>query len=104
MALVRGTLTHATVESLCSSYVFHERIDIEVQGPITFGTAQCPSDDGCNVAISHIPAAGDMAVARQNLAKAPVVPLQLFQPRQGPHPVDAAEGVCAISLGQDAQA
>lgn len=104
MALVRGTLAHATVESLCSSYMSHERIDIEVQGPIALGTTQCPSDDGCDVAIPHIPAAGDVAVTGENLAKAPVVPLQFLQPRQRPHSVDAAEGVRAVPLGQDAQA
>lgn len=62
MALVCGTLAHATVESLCPSYVFDERIDIEVQGPITLASAQCPPNDGCDVAVPHVPAAGDVAV------------------------------------------
>ncbi len=98
-----GTLAHAAVEGLGATDVPHERVDIEVQGLVALGASQSPADEGGNIAIAHVSAAGYAAVVGQNLAKAAVVPLQLLQPCQGARPVDAAEGIRPVPLGEEAQ-
>ncbi|KAJ3559708.1 hypothetical protein NPX13_g9496 [Xylaria arbuscula] len=97
-----GALAHAAVKGLRSANVSHECIDVEVERLVALSTSQCPAYNGCNVAIPHVSTTRYAPVAIQDLAEAPVLPLQFLQPRKGAGSINTIESIGPVPIGQNA--
>lgn len=99
MTFMHRALGNPPIEPLTPPYMRDQLRDVEIDIGPRLGPAQHPPDRRGQVAGPHVPAPGDVPVAVDVLAEAPVLALQAPEPAQRLQPVDAPVRRGTVALG-----